>query len=148
MTKVSFMGLTDFQQIYNQNEFSEMNPGLACLSILDTSQKPFNINPNWVDSRQVVFDDTDHPLNPNALSLPNAKHIVKYLISVKNNSKVNELFVHCFAGVSRSRAVCLFFDEVLNKQIHEDINRTPYITHNRFVYSQLVRAYREIMYES
>ena len=146
MTTVHFTNVIDFKQQYNQDEFLRDNPGLACLSIVDNAQSSFNLNPNWVDSRQVNFEDTDNSLNPNALNIANARFIVKYLMSVKENQKVKDLIVHCVAGVSRSRAVCLFFQEVLNNNPVEDLSRTPYQTHNRLVYSQLVKAYREINY--
>lgn len=145
MTSVHFTSVINFTQQYNQEEFLKDNSGLACLSIVDNSQSTFNLSPYWVDSRQVNFEDTDNELNPNALNIANARFIVKYLISVKKNPKITDLIVHCVAGVSRSRAVCLFFEEVLNESPVEDIRRTPYQTHNRLVYSQLVKAYREII---
>lgn len=145
--KTSFTNIVDFKTIYNKKYFLEDNTKLACLSIIDSVSDSYLLNPLWVSSKQVIFQDTDNEQNPEALSKELATDIVKYLIEVKESNAEN-LVVHCFAGVSRSRAVCLFFEEVLNGNVIEDITRTPYITHNRFVYSRLVAAYSEIIYNN
>lgn len=144
--QTSFTDMFDFKNIYNQDDFLNNNPRQACLSIITTPREVFELNEKWMFSKQVMFEDTDSVEHPRALSYEMARDIVEFLMSV-HKADVETLTVHCFAGVSRSRAVVLFFEEVLKGNTIEDITRTPFITHNRLVYSRLVRAYREILDE-
>lgn len=141
-----FTNMVDFKNIYNQSDFLNNNPRQACLSIITTPREVFELREEWMFSKQVMFEDTDNVEHPRALSSEMAEDIVKFLMEV-NDTDYEDLTVHCFAGVSRSRAVVLFYEEVLRGNVVEDINRTPFITHNRFVYSCLVKAYRKIIDE-
>ena len=141
-----FTGMVDFKNVYNQDDFLCDNPRQACLSIITTPFEVFELNENWVFSKQVMFEDTDNLSHPRVLSGEMARDIVKFLMEI-HEADIETLTVHCFAGVSRSRAVVLFFQEVLQGNIIEDISRTPFITHNRLVYRRLVSAYREILDE-
>ena len=144
MKTLSYHSMHDFKTQYNQHEFLVDNPDEACLSIITTPNEVFKLKDNWAMSKQFMFEDTDNFLHPNALTDEMALDIVKYLIQVYE-SNVKHLTVHCYAGISRSRAIVLFYQEVLNQQPIPDINRSPFITHNRFVYRKLIKAYQTIL---
>ena len=144
--KTSFTDMLDFIKIYNQDEFLTDNPKEACLSIITTPREVFELNPKWVLSKQVMFEDTDSIIHPRVFSHELAREVVEFLMEV-HSSGVESLIMHCFAGVSRSRAVVMFFEEVLKENPIEDIQRTPFITANRLVYSRLVKAYWTIIDE-
>lgn len=146
MANSYFTNMVDFKNIYNQSDFLNNNPRQACLSIITTPREVFELREEWMFSKQVMFEDTDNLEHPRVLSHEMAEDIVKYLMEV-NETDCESLTVHCFAGISRSRAVVLFYEEVLRGNTVQDINRTPFITHNRLVYSRLVKAYRKIIDE-
>lgn len=144
MKTLSYHSMYDFKSQYNKQEFLEDNTNEACLSIITTPNEVFKLEDKWVLSKQFMFEDTDNVLHPKALTDEMALDIVKYLIKVYQ-SNVEHLAVHCYAGISRSRAIVLFYQEVLNQKPIPDINRSPFITHNRFVYQKLIKAYQTIL---
>ena len=146
MIQTYFSDMATFKKIYNQSSYLANNYRQACISIITTSREVFPLMNEWMFSGQFMFEDTDFPQDPRAITDEQAGAIVKLLIEI-SESDVECLIVHCFAGVSRSRAVLLFFQEVILGNPIEDIKRTPYVTHNRLVYSSLVKAYRRILDE-
>lgn len=141
-----FTNMIDFKNIFNRDEYLEDNPKEACLSIITTPREVFELNSKWVFSKQIMFEDTDSIIHPRVFSHELAREVVEYLMEVRA-ADIETITVHCFAGISRSRAVVMFFEEVLNGNPIEDLQRTPFVTHNRLVYSRLVKAYRDIIDE-
>lgn len=141
-----FTNMIDFKNIFNSDEYLEDNPKEACLSIITTPREVFELNSKWVFSKQIMFEDTDSIIHPRVFSHELAREVVEYLMEVRA-ADIEIITVHCFAGISRSRAVVMFFEEVLNGNPIEDLQRTPFVTHNRLVYSRLVKAYRNIIDE-
>lgn len=147
MIQAHFTDMVNFKHVYNDEEFLNNNPRQACLSIITTPREVFELREEWMFSKQVMFEDTDNIEHPRAFSHELAEDVVKYLMEI-HEADVETLTVHCFAGISRSRAVVLFFKEVLQESPVEDLARSPFISHNRLVYSRLVKAYRKIIDEA
>ena len=83
----------------------------------------------------LYFDDieeTEHGLK--LISFPQAIAIVKFIKA--HAEDVDTLLIHCFAGVSRSRAVGAFAREVL------DIPPNDEGDFNEYVYTILHRAWK------
>ena len=60
-----------------------------------------------------------------------------------NQSKKN-LFVHCFAGISRSGAVGTFINDIWGEESFQEFSaRHPWLHHNPYVKMLLMREYRE-----
>lgn len=122
-------------------EYAEETDTYVAISIQDTYGGGFGFelkkNKYCKDVLTLYFDDieeTEHRLK--LISFPQAIAIVKFIKA--HAEDVDTLLIHCFAGVSRSRAVGAFAREVL------DIPPNDEGDFNEYVYTILHRAWKEL----
>ena len=122
-------------------EYAEMTDTYAAISIQDTYGGGFGFelkkNKYCKDVLTLYFDDieeSEHGLR--LISFTQAIAIVKFIKA--HSEDVDTLLIHCFAGVSRSRAVGAFAREVL------DIPPTDETDYNEYVYAILHKVWKEI----
>lgn len=83
----------------------------------------------------LYFDDTEEPCEGLALmDETQARQIIDF---IQEHRDVDTLLIHCFAGVSRSRAVGVFAGELLGVQVTEEK------CYNEHVYSTLKKVWRD-----
>ena len=126
---IEFMSQHKFQTVYNvlSSELEET----AVISIVTEQQDTYQLNNNFLFTLQLVFEDSE-----TSFTREQAKTIIEFADKCKNSS-CKQILVHCLAGVSRSSAISLFLEEYLNNLIIEDIQRSKFNLHNRYVYSTL-----------
>ena len=122
-------------------EFPEKTDTYAAISIQDTYGGGFGFelkkNKYCKDVLTVYFDDIEEPEHGlRLISFPQAIAIVKFIKA--HSEDVDTLLIHCFAGVSRSRAVGAFAREIL------DIPPTDETDYNEYVYAILHRVWKEL----
>ena len=123
-------------------EYPEKSDTYAAISIQDTYGGGFGFelkkNKYCKDVLTLYFDDIEEPEHGSRLiSFGQAAAIVKFIKA--HESDVDTLVIHCFAGVSRSRAVGVFAREVL--ELPPAADETGY---NEYVYAILHRALDEL----
>lgn len=109
------------------------------ISIVDVEDDwpNFDENPNIVDIIYNKFDDVDYD-EDNVMTREQAEKIVKFVNEHIND--VEEIIVHCEAGVSRSAGVCAALMLIVNgddKEIFENSKYCP----NRVCYRYILDAY-------
>lgn len=118
-------------------EFSEKTDSYAAISIQDTIGGGFGFelkeNKYCKDVLTLYFDDIERP-EPGLklISCSQAASIVRFIKSHEHD--VDTLLIHCFAGISRSRAVGVFAREILG------IPATNEQGYNEYVYAVLKNA--------
>ena len=122
-------------------EYAEKTDTYAAISIQDTYGGGFGFelkkNKYCKDVLTLYFDDIEEPEHGlRLISFPQAIAIVKFIKA--HSEDVDTLLIHCFAGVSRSRAVGAFAREVL------DIPQTDETDYNEYVYAILHKVWKEI----
>ena len=122
-------------------EYAEKTDTYAAISIQDTYGGGFGFelkkNKYCKDVLTLYFDDIEKPEHGlRLISFPQAIAIVKFIKA--HSEDVDTLLIHCFAGVSRSRAVGAFAREVL------DIPPTDETDYNEYVYAILHRVWKEL----
>ena len=85
----------------------------------------------------LYFDDIEEP--EHGLSLFNKSQAMQIIRFIDEHPDVDTLLIHCYAGVSRSRAVGVFAAEYLNIPSAEEN------CYNRYVYDLLKTAESEIV---
>jgi predicted protein tyrosine phosphatase len=119
------------------NEYAEKTDTYAAISIQDTIDGGFGFelkkNKYCKDVLTLYFDDIEEPEHGlRLISLPQAKAIVEFIKA--HSEDVDTLLIHCFAGVSRSRAVGAFACEML------EIPQTVEPYYNKYVFDMLNKA--------
>lgn len=122
-------------------EYAEKTDTYAAISIQDTYSGGFGFelkkNKYCKDVLTLYFDDIEEPEHGlRLISFPQAIAIVKFIKA--HAEDVDTLLIHCFAGVSRSRAVGAFAREIL------DIPPTEDTDYNEYVYALLYRVWKEL----
>lgn len=129
------------QFIQSINTQEERLTSFACISITEPAEMKVNISPYWAKSLALSFFDTDEKI-PNSFTKEMAHEVIKFLIDIHSSKDVNTLYVHCYAGISRSRAIHNFFQYYIVKN-QVMINNPPQFIGNSLVYSTLVETYLE-----
>jgi len=122
-------------------EWPEKNDTYAAISIQDTYGGGFGFelkkNKYCKDVLTLYFDDIEEPEHGLKLITPNqAKDIVMFI--KKHENDVDTLLIHCFAGVSRSKAVGVFAAELLNIPSNNEQG------YNEYVYDLLQSVWLEM----
>ncbi len=122
-------------------EYPEKTDTYAAISIQDTCGGGFGFefkkNKYCKDVLTLYFDDIEEPeYGLKLISFPQAIAIVKFIKA--HAEDVDTLLIHCFAGVSRSRAVGVFAREMLG------IPPTDETDYNEYVYAMLYRVWKEL----
>ena len=90
------------------------------------------------------YDDkcfTNDNISP--LDYEGALKLVKFINKVMNDSKIDNIFIHCSAGHSRSQAIVRYIND-----IYQDINirkDNPCMTPNMWIVMMLKRVYRNFI---
>ena len=113
----------------------------AVISIQDTICGGFGFelrkNRYCKDVLTVYFDDIEKPeYGLRLISIPQAIAITKFIKA--HVEDVDTLLIHCFAGVSRSRAVGVFAREVLQIPPADEND------YNEYVYATLKKVWKEL----
>ena len=122
-------------------EYAENTDTYAAISIQDTYGEGFGFelkkSKYCKDVLTLYFDDIEEPEHGlRLISFQQAVAIVKFIKA--HSEDVDTLLIHCFAGVSRSRAVGVFAREML------DIPPTDENDYNKYVYSLLCQVWMQL----
>jgi predicted protein tyrosine phosphatase len=92
------------------------------------------LHKDWKEILRLEFDDIDNLHSYRIrFNYDHAREILKFL---SRNENVEEIFVHCLAGISRSSAIAKFIAEKYN--INEFLRRYEnYDLYNKWVYRTL-----------
>lgn len=119
-------------------EYPELTDTYAVISIQDTALGGFGFelkqNVYCVDVLTLYFDDIELPQHGAALMTEaQADEIIRFI--EKHRNDVSTLLIHCFAGISRSKAVERFAREMLGlPPLSDDL-------YNAYVYDLLKQRY-------
>ena len=104
------------------------------------SDKPnFDLhNPMIKDILYMVFDDTDNPYDPYAMSDEDGYVILHWVSNLPDDAT---LIVHCRAGVSRSSAVAAALSYIYNNKDDSEFWHYPPYIPNTHVYFTLRKCY-------
>ena len=120
-------------------EYPENSDKYAAISIQDTIGGGFGFelkkNRYCKGVLTIYFDDIEQP--ENGLKLIGASQAKQIIEFINRHKDVDTLLIHCFAGVSRSRAVGMFAREMLG------IQPTNEADYNHYVYEMLKNNWRE-----
>lgn len=121
-------------------EYPELTDTYAVISIQDTAHGGFGFelkqNAYCFDVLTVYFDDIDHPQHgAKLMTEAQADEIIRFI--EKHRDDVRTLLIHCFAGISRSKAVERFARKMLElPPANDDF-------YNSYVYDMLRQQYRK-----
>ena len=79
-----------------------------------------------------------------ALDYQEAEKVVKFIDEAMNDSKIDNIFIHCSAGQSRSQAIVRYIKDIYYYINTRDDN--PCLTPNMWIVMMLKRVYRIINY--
>ena len=109
------------------------------ISINDIESSPahFAKNSNIIDILTLFFNDEDYP-GKNAITIEDANKIIHFVN--KYMDKVEQVIVHCEAGVSRSAGVCAALLKILDGDDNAIFNNGKYCP-NMTCYRTVLNAY-------
>jgi predicted protein tyrosine phosphatase len=109
----------------------------AIISITGSDHPKAKLQIGWTRVLRLVFDDVETPFfNTVHFDNPHAEEILAWLEKIED--KVDKVYVHCHAGISRSAAVAKFIAE--RYDLSGGIRVYEY--HNQRVYRVLTRRGR------
>lgn len=135
---IIFTSQKDFIKLFNTDLFA--NQDTIAISIVTTKEDKFEINKNFKDSIQLVFEDSE-----SSFTTSQAEQILNFVNLHRN--QIKHIVIHCLFGISRSAAVSLFLEEYLNESYVSDITRSEYANYNRYIYSVLYNTLYGDMYK-
>lgn len=121
-------------------EYPEMTDTYAVISIQDTAYGGFGFelkqNAYCREVLTLYFDDIEQPQHrAKLMTKAQADEIIRFIETHRND--VDTLLIHCFAGISRSKAVEHFAREMLGlPQVNDDY-------YNAHVYDLLKQRYQK-----
>ncbi|MHB8833318.1 MAG: hypothetical protein ACYC9V_09105 [Desulfobacteria bacterium] len=121
-----------------QHDAEDLLPvyGLGMISITGTDRRRARLRKGWRDILRLVFDDIEAPVADYVLFDDRmADRIIDWLYRV--DDRVEEIIVHCSAGISRSAAVARFVAERYGIEEFD----FDYRSYNLHVYDLLTRRY-------
>ena len=132
-----------FEKCYNLNPPANS----LCISIMNTEdllEDYFNLNDTWSNRIRLTFDDINEPVDGfNLFSYDQAKLLLKIVLDEQLNVKreYDNIIIHCTAGVSRSAAIALFFNQLQQQTTITDLSRFGWSCFNSHVFVTLLEAY-------
>lgn len=116
-----------------------INNKVIIISINDsTTDTVFHANTSIIDTLPLYFDDIEIPLeNHKTISTPDALAIRTFIDKYKKD--VDEVVIHCTAGISRSGAIGLALSTYLNGSDTLLINSGKYLP-NKLVYKTMCQV--------
>lgn len=126
--------------------FKKEIPKTEIISISDSYDfcPRFNKNQNILRVLYLKFDDVEKG-EPNCITTEDAKKIVKFINTV--NKDIEQIIVHCEAGVSRSAGICAAIMKYLtgdDSEIFDNSKYCPNITCYRTVLNEFYSPKEEI----
>ena len=121
-------------------------PNSLCISIMnssDTESDYFPLNSEWSSRLRVTFDDINEPIQGmSEFTYEHAVLILKVVLDDQLNIKdeYDNIIIHCTAGVSRSAAVALFFNQLKHRTNITDLSRFGWSCFNIYVFVTLLEA--------
>lgn len=112
----------------------------ACISITDPCEMKVSLSPYWSKSLALSFLDIDIDTLPYCFTKDMARQVIQYLLEVFQDLNVNTLYIHCHAGISRSRAIHNFFQYYIVENELMKANPPSFVGNSK-VYSTLVEVY-------
>lgn len=139
--KSCHIGIYEFEQNVNIDLNKELLTNKACISITDLDQEDVVIHSDWKQSLSLKFYDVDTPdAGYKMFDEGQAKQVIDFMIDVVLDGTIDELIIHCHAGISRSRALHNFFQYYIVKD-HYHTSNPPATIGNAHVYNTLVKVY-------
>ena len=122
-----------------KHSFCEDIDKCVIVSINGTEEElnQFNANPAIHDVCYLVFDDVETN-RANCMSRSDADKILAFVD--KNLNQVDEIIIHCGAGISRSAGVCAALMLILNGNDSKIFNN-PYFRPNMHCYRLVLNEY-------
>lgn len=130
-------------------EMELSNPGRFLISITEPGEDNIKFRQRWDDILHLQFDDIDRPTTPihypeggksRNLVLFTEQQAGRILNFVQeNSSSIKMLVIHCHAGISRSVAVKVAMEYIIN---NIDIY-SRYPLHNKHVYKTIINEHRK-----
>lgn len=129
----------------SQNEAEALIPGALdrtlFISIVDYGKDRANLKSGWRKIFRLSFDDSDPKMDEHwegfvHFSDKEAKRLLQVLEEVKERDhEFTQIYIHCWAGISRSAAVAKFVADFFNLPFNHS-----YVLYNKHVYTTLLRA--------
>lgn len=118
------------------SDFTSEEPWIA-ISVSSHGEWPVLSKENRVSVLQLAFQDIEFKGRSGAISPEQAKKIVDF---VAEHNDINNILIHCEAGLSRSPAIAAAIDKIYSGQNEKWFN-DPY-TPNQLVYNILLEAFK------
>lgn len=136
----TFEYVMDHYYPFGMEEFAMKSDKYAVISIQDTHTDGFGIefkpSKTCVDVLTLYFDDIVKPVK--GAMLFDSDMAMEIINFVSKYNSIDTLVVHCYAGQSRSRAVCAFICKMLG------MDNSKYFKEgspNEFIYQTLIDTY-------
>ena len=161
--KLWCVGFNEFEELAKRNGWHlEVPSNIAVISINNGkdagNDTEYHICEDDVNVLNLNFDDVDPISNglpedietyecSNGVILEfftneTAKKSVKFIENVIENNKLDGIYIHCSAGISRSQAFVKYIKNIYPEYNWEINPNNPCIHPNGFVYQKLMQAYR------
>lgn len=134
MTNLVFTSQIDFIDNWNKEPPSNS----ACISITDNTMawKPC-IDPNWKESLVLEFFDCDCEKD-SEFTKKKAQQICEFVDKI-SSMRLDNIVVHCYAGISRSAAVAKFISIIMHLRYPEH-----YMLYNKHVFRTLMNYWNMV----
>ena len=147
--KIRVYSKKDFINLMESNNLTSSNieevKSTIIISINDTSGVSY-FKENLENVLVLYFDDLTY-LEAEDLTLFNKEHALKIIKFFEKFKDKENLIVHCSAGISRSGALALYFNDYLRQDYFQFKKDNPKIIPNGFIYSLLRETYNEYKYK-
>ena len=122
-----------------RHSFRSVMDDCVIISISDVTSEPnrFHNNPKIKDVCYLSFNDVEGD-EANCMTRADAEKIINFVN--QNVDKVDEIIVHCFAGISRSAGVCAALMLILTGDDMEIFNN-PRFCPNMHCYRMVLETY-------
>ena len=106
----------------------------AVISITDINFADAPLQPGWLDVLRLKFDDISDISHDGYVRMGDlqARAIIQFVRRMHDDTRIEGILVHCWAGVSRSAAVAKWISESYDLSFPKD-----YEYHNKHVYDLL-----------
>lgn len=129
----------DFFPVF-EAEYIEPNDNMALISINDPGYKNKIDYSAWKHNLILEFNDIDKPMNGYFMFDDwYAKRLIDFVLQLPEN--INQIVVHCYAGVSRSGAVVRFLQKHIYPSCFNSDFWLKYTMDNHRVYSTLEKMW-------
>lgn len=146
-----YFAVINLKSALDKSFYPKIKKSFIVISITSNCiKKPYKIpdNENCLDVLYIKFDDINYSDDRvGEYECPilekDAKMILSFVFKYKN--QVNDILIHCEAGMSRSPAVALALSTILNEDKPENFIQSLYgLKHaNNLVYDTIIKTYKK-----